>query len=365
MTKVSATRQKETRIKNFLENYETKFDMEDAEIDLRTMSENYEHGVIPSVDVSKAINAVLGDPFTPTDSIDPREDKTLPKFAWVPNTLTAIQPKFQRDVSPNHTYKIEMNFDGRKIIVPCAVKDPRTGLYLLWDGNHTSQTCIRQGWSHVPVWYIEIEPIEDESEEDMIKRMIQLAGEAFLSVNKLNKRAVKRYDEHMIRVETYEPTALQIQSIVNTAGCVIKRAPEGAGAISHIEHCYGAYELTQASTGVKGMYLARALRFYRNIWPKENIDGLLSLCLARLFQQTELATGVLLPPEFDDEFGAILKDLYGPGSIVQHELKEQYEEHFGGLAGHPLVVTSGLLCTYAKHGKQFRTAQPETVFPVR
>ena len=48
-----------------------------------------------------------------------------------------------------------------------------------------------------------------------------------------------------------------------------------------------------------------------------------------------------------------------------NELKEQYEEHFGGLAGHPLVVTSGLLCTYAKHGKQFRTAQPETVFPVR
>ena len=85
--------------------------MEDAEIDLRTMSENYEHGVIPSVDVAAAINAVLGDPFTPGDSIDPRKDKALPKFAWVPNTETAIQPKFQRDVSPNHTYKIEMNFD--------------------------------------------------------------------------------------------------------------------------------------------------------------------------------------------------------------------------------------------------------------
>jgi hypothetical protein len=364
--KVSPTKAKEQRIKMFLSNYAVPFDMEDAGIDLRTMAENYADGIIPSADVTAAVNAVVGAPPVPANSIDPRDAGITPKFAWIPNTMTAIDPRFQRDIAGNHVTKIELDFDSFKIIVPCAVKHPKTGLYLIWDGNHTRQVCERQGWSHLPVWYIDMEAVEGESEEDTIKRMVQLAGEAFLSINKKNKRAVSRYDEHLIRVETFEPVACAIDSIRTAANCTVKRNSEAPGAITHIAHLYDKYELTQATTGIKGIYLARALKFCRTTWPKEKICGITSYSIARLFALTETATGVLLPQAFDAEFGNILKAQYGPMELVGDGIKDEYEAHFGGLAGHPLVVTSGLILSYNKHNTQgFKLAQPEATFPVR
>ena len=364
--KVSPTKAKEQRIKTFLSNYKVKFDMEDAGIDLRTMAENYADGIIPSADVTAAVNAVVGAPPVLANSVDPRDAGITPKFAWVPNTMTAIDPRFQRDIAGNHVTKIELDFDSFKIIVPCAVKHPKTGLYLIWDGNHTRQVCERQGWSHLPVWYVDMEAVEGESEEDTIKRMVQLAGEAFLSINKKNKRAVSRYDEHLIRVETFEPVACAIDSIRTACNCTVKRNSEAPGAITHIAHLYDKYELTQATTGIKGIYLARALKFCRTTWPKEKICGITSYSIARLFALTETATGVLLPQAFDAEFGNILKAQYGPMELVGDGIKDEYETHFGGLAGHPLVVTSGLILSYNKHNTQgFKLAQPEATFPVR
>ena len=364
--KVSLTKTKERRIKAFLSNYKVKFDMEDAAIDLRTMAENYADGIIPSADVTAAVNAVVGAPPVPANSIDPRDTGVTPKFAWVPNTMTAIDPRFQRDIAGNHVTKIELDFDSFKIIVPCAVKHPMTGLYLIWDGNHTRVVCERQGWSHLPVWYVDMDAVEGESEEDTIKRMVQLAGEAFLSINKKNKRKVSRYDEHRIRVETFEPIACQIQAIVDSANCLVKRASDAPGAITHIEHLYGAYDLTQASTGIKGIYLARALNFCRTTWPKEKIDSILQIAIARLYALTENATKVLLPPAFDVELGNILKQQYGPAQLVGEEIKNEFTEYFSSLGDHKVAVTSGLILSYNKHNTQgFKLAQPEATFPVR
>lgn len=366
MKTVSKTKLKEQRINAYLSGFDIKFDITDSAIDLRTMSENYPDKIIPSADVTKAVNAVLGEPAVPANSIDPRGGKITPKFDWVPNTATALYPVFQRDIIPSHVVKIELDFDGFKIIVPCAVKHPITGLYLLWDGNHTRQVCERQGWSHIPIWYIDIELIDGESEQDMIKRMIKLAGEAFLSINKKNKREVARYDEHKIRVETYEPVAVTIQYIVDSNNCFIARASDEPGAITHIAHLYDAYELTQTTTGTKGMYLARALQFHTATWPKEKVDSIMMLALARLFHLTDLKTKVLLPPAFDKEFGDILRETYGFSSAVQSMLKDQYIAHFGSMAGHPEVVTSGLVLTYNKHGSgKFKLTQPESNYPVK
>jgi len=41
-------------------------------------------------------------------------------------------------------------------------------------------------------------------------------------------------------------------------------------------------------------------------------------------------------------------------------------KHFGSLAGHPEVVTSGLILTYNKHGQgNYKLAQPEAVYTVK
>jgi hypothetical protein len=91
--------------------------------------------------------------------------------------------------------------------------------------------------------------------------------------------------------------------------------------------------------------------------------------MARLYQHTEMQTGVLLPQTFDDELGTILKKKYGPAEVVHDEqtgFKAQFIHQFGSLAGHPEVVTSGLILTYNKHGKGgHKLAQPEAVYQVK
>ena len=368
MASISKTKLKEQRIKTFLANYQTQFDMEDVAIDLRTMALNYADGIIPSKDITEAVNAVLGPSAMPRGSVDPRKLR-VPQFVWAPIDDVGVDPRFQRDISPNHCAKIEPDFQADMIIVPCAVKDPNTGKYLLWDGNHTRQVCERMGWSHIPVWFTEAEIDDAHSIAEATKILVLHAGRSFLTINKKNKRPVSRYDEHMVSVECGEQESIIVQNICNANNVTIKRASTKPGDISHIEHLYGSYNLVQASSGIKGVYLARALKFHRTTWPKEEIRAIVMLGMARLYQQTELQTGVLLPPEFDIELGGILKKKYGPAEAVHDEttgFKAQYIKHFGSLAGHPEVVTSGLILTYNKHGVNgAKLAQPESTYPVK
>lgn len=367
-TKVSKTKLKEQRIKLLLTQYAVPFEIEDAAIDLRTMAQNFPNGVLPSKAITDAVNAVLGAPPMPRNSVDPRT-LNVPKFEWVPIDDTAIDPRFQRDISPNHVAKIEALFASDMIIVPCAIKDPVTGKFLLWDGNHTRQVCERQGWTHIPVWYTEASIDDEHSVDEAIKLLILHAGKSFLTINKTGKRPVGRYDEHMVSVECGMSEAVMVQGIVDANSCQVSRASKKAGDISHIEHLYGAYSLVQASSGIKGIYLSRALNFHRTTWPKEEVRGIMMLAMARLYQQTELQTGTLLPQAFDVEFGAILKKLYGFSDSVHSEdggLKDYYVRHFGSMAGHPEVVTAGLVLTYNKHGKGgYKLAQPESTYPVK
>lgn len=363
-TKVSKTKQKEQRIKNFLNNYAIPFDMEDAYIDLRTMAQNYPTGIIPSKDITDAINAVLGAPPMPRLSVDPRQ-LNLPKFVWVPMDDVGINPIFQRDIAPNHVAKIEAMFQNDMIIVPCAIKDPVTGKFLLWDGNHTRQVCERMGWTHLPVWYTEAVIDDAHSLEEATKILILKAGKSFLTINKTGKRPCGNYDAHMISVECGDNEAVTVQRIVDANNCQVRKASKKAGDISHIEHLYGAYDLVQASSGINGIYLSRSLKFHRDTWPKEEVRGIMMLAMARLYQQTDLQ-GTMLPADFDIEFGNILKKVYGQSEKVHIRLKEQFENHFGSLGAHPVVVTSGLVLTYNKHQKKgFKLAQPEATYPVK
>jgi hypothetical protein len=364
-TKISKTRQKEQRIKDFLSRFPIEFEMEDAAIDLRTMAQNYTNGIIPNKDIGEAINAILGPSAIPRLSVDPRLIN-IPQFTWAPMDDVGVDPRFQRDVAPNHVQKIELDFQSDMIIVPCAIKDPRTNKFLLWDGHHTTRVCERMGWTHIPVWYTEAEIDDKHSLAEAEKILILRAGRSFLTINKKNKRPVSNYDAHMISVECGEPEAVTVQRIVDANDCQVKRNSSRAGDISHIEHLYGAYDLVQASSGIKGIYLARSLKFHRETWPKEEVRGIMMLSMARLYQQTEMQTGSLLSTNFDTSFGNILKKVYGQSEKVHTRLKEQFESHFGSLAAHPMVVTSGLVLTYLKHGKnEFKVSQPEASFPVK
>jgi len=365
---LSKTKLKEQRIAQFLSNYTVKFEMEDSYIDLRAMAENYPGGIIPNKDIGEAVAAVLGPSPFPRLSVDPLT-LNVPKFAWVHMDDIAIDPRFQRDVMPNHIAKIESLFKANTIIVPCAIKDPISGKYLEWDGHHTTRVCERQGWTHMPVWYTEAQIDDTHSVEDAIKILVSYAGNSMITINKTGKKELSLYDGHMIGVDCGHPEPVIVQNICNANNVRVRKTSTKAGDISHIHHLYGAYNLVQSSSGIKGIYLARALNFFRTTWPKEVIQPIIMLSMARLYQHTEMQTGVLLTQEFDTELGSILKKLYGPAEVVHDEhtgFKAQFVSHFGSLAAHPEVVTSGLILTYNKHGKGgFKLAQPEATYPIK
>jgi hypothetical protein len=368
MATLSKTKLKEQRIAKFLAPYAIKFEMEDSYIDLRTMAENYPNGVIPNKDIGEAVAAILGPSPFPRLTVDPQL-LNVPKFAWVPMDDIAIDPRFQRDVMPNHIAKIEALFKADTIIVPCAIKDPVSGKYLFWDGHHTTRVCERQGWTHMPVWYTEAQIDDSHSLEEATKILVSHAGNSMITINKSGKRELSLYDAHMIGVDCGHSEPVIVQNICNANKVRVRKQSTKAGDISHINHLYGAYNLVQSSSGIKGIYLARALNFCRTTWPKEIIQPIVMLSMARLYQHTEMQTGVLLPQTFDVELGNILKKLYGPAEVVHDEqtgFKKQFIVHFGSLAGHPEVVTSGLILTYNKHGKgKFKLAQPEATYNVK
>ena len=221
------------------------------------------------------------------------------------------------------------------------------------------------GWTHLPVWYTEAVIDDAHSLEEATKILILKAGKSFLTINKTGKRPCGNYDAHMISVECGDNEAVTVQRIVDANTCQVRKASKKAGDISHIEHLYGAYDLVQASSGINGIYLSRSLKFHRDTWPKEEVRGIMMLAMARLYQQTDLQ-GTMLPADFDIEFGNILKKVYGQSEKVHIRLKEQFENHFGSLGAHPVVVTSGLVLTYNKHQKKgFKLAQPEATYPVK
>ena len=108
MKKVPYNRQ--TEINKYLAKFKISFEMKDDAIDLRTMSDNYDRGIIPLNDIAEAIDVVLGPDKKPNvqDPYNPKEG--IVKFGWIDWDDMYLWPRFQRDVAPNHMYKIEQDY---------------------------------------------------------------------------------------------------------------------------------------------------------------------------------------------------------------------------------------------------------------
>lgn len=349
--------------------YQHKFSVDETAIDLREMAKNFSNGIIPSEKIAELINAILDNrkntkKAAPRASIDPRKAGFTPKFAWIGIVDTAINPIFQRDVAANHVGKIELVFDPKKIIVPCAIKDVNTGKYLIWDGHHTVRVCERQGWSHIPIWYIEADTTKLTPEEAE-RELILLAGRAFLAINEQNKRPVSPYDSHYISYECGEPEAVILQNIVASSRCRVARNDSKPGNITHVSNLKTAYALTSPQ-GMKGVYLNRTLAFHRKVWPHEAIRGVTMLSLAMMYQTIEVQTGSAPDAKFDTELAAVLKKIYGPSKIVAEELLAQYTKAWpNGRDSIPSAVMSGLMLTYTKHVGRLNIGSPTASFNVK
>ena len=355
---------KKARIKDWGQQFETEFDISGDAIDLRTMADNYEDGLIPVTDIAQGISSVIGESFT--DDFDPRKKKTYaPEFKWVPIDKVYLDPRFQRDVSPNHVRKIESDFDSRMVLVPCAVYRADKDVYCLWDGHHTIQNKIRAGWTHVPVWYTSIDYLS-QAEIDQAKDALSgLAGRSFLSINKKNKRPVDNYDAFMILLETEDADTVAVNNILTSNQCQPRRAKKNPGDVTHFTALWECY-LMENKNGLNGVYLNRALQFHRTHWPRAGVEAEVMRPMCRIYQMFETQMGRMPSQEFDKVLGEKLIEMYGSAESVQLELKQKYEDEFGetGRDDNPTQVTSGILNVYRQHINEEKHPPAPIPYPV-
>jgi len=312
-------------------NYKIKFDVKPDAIDLRTMAENYPNGIIPLEDINQLLLTQIPPRMDHSDW-DPQ--KGGPQFAWVEWSQLALDPTFQRDVAPNHISKIDREFVHSAVIVPCAIKMTVAGhtWYFIWDGHHTTQVLRLQGYTHFPVWYVDMDKVSEAEIEQAgfsidipgrIKYGKWRAGNNMIMINSRNKRKLAAYDEIMIKIETGDSKALAMNNIVSKNNCIFKRHPGAPGALTQIKSAEECYDLTDSRGGNEGQYLDRALAVHRQVWPMASIELEIFRPLAYLYQRAGLE-GYKLDPQFDIELTDLLVSMWGDPASIQTGIKESY-----------------------------------------
>lgn len=312
-------------INKYLSKFTVSFEMKDDAIDTRTMADNYENGIIPLADIADAIDIVLGPQKHPQEK-DPFDPRTgVVKFDYVTWEQLFLWPRFQRDVAPNHLYKIEQDFDPTCVIVPTAIKID--GKYMLWDGHHTAQAMKRQNYTKFPVWYIDTDLITDEEVsdagfDDKVEYGVWLAGQNMIRINSRNKRKLHAYDEYMILLETKDTHTVHMNNILTSAGFYPKRNANTNNAFSQIKSGQAIFEMAD-DYGVKGKYFKRALQFHKRTWDLAPAELEVWRPMALLYKEAEVQ-GFTLDEQFDIELGQLFIKLYGDPNTVQQTLKDDY-----------------------------------------
>ncbi len=317
---------RQVEINKYLKKFETPFEMKDDAIDTRTMAENYHNGIIPLEDIAGAISIALGPNKKPIPTPDPYDPAIgIVKFGYVQWSSMYLWPRFQRDVAPNHLYKIEQDFDHTCVIVPTAIKiDDK---YMLWDGHHTAQSMKRQNYTQFPVWYIDTAMITDEQVQeagfdDKTEYAVWLAGQNMIRINSRNKRKLHAYDEFMILLETKDADSVKMYNIMTSAGFTPKRNPNSHNAFSQIKSGQSIYEMAD-DYGVTGKYFKRALQFHKRTWDLAPAELEVWRPLALLYKMAEVE-GFAIDEEFDIELGKLFKKKFGDPTSTQLALKDNY-----------------------------------------
>lgn len=313
----------------FLSKFKHQFLIEEAFIDCKEMSKNYAHGLIPMTDLADAVDAVSG-PWQ--GRINQYNSKTpagkilelvnlVPKFEMVSVKNLFSHPSFNRDTSPNHCIKLEMDWLDQFAMCGLGIKMPAKygGAVYNADTTHTGVNRIRRGDKDLPMWVAEVP--DQGNFDDTHEYALFIAGHLFLAINVRNKRGVDIFDQHFIKVACGIYPAPQIQEIVDRVpNVMIRRAGNKiSGAIHNLNETYMTYDL-DAKTATPGALLERSLNWLMRNFKHQSIDGCLLTSFAMLMQEN-LKLGIDWTVEQEDNLANFLSRRYTTANRAQLEIK--------------------------------------------
>ena len=310
----------------FLSKFTHKFDIEEAFIDCKEMSKNYTHGLIPMADLAEAVDVVQGQwqgRVNQYNSTTPAGKQLtllnlIPYFGMVPVNMVFSHPSFNRDTSPNHCIKLEMDWVDHFAMTGLGLKMPAKygGAVYNADSTHTGVNRIRKGDKLLPFWIADVP--DQGSFEATHELALYIAGLLFLAINVRNKRGVDIFDQHFIKVSCGISPAPQIQAVVDSIpGIMIRRAGNRiAGAIHNLNETYMTFALDNT-----GAYLERSLKWLSRNFPHQSIDGCLLTSFAILLKEHEVK-GIMWSQQEEDMLAAELNARYTTANKSQLEIKD-------------------------------------------
>ena len=308
-------------VQNYIKKFETTFTIEPAFIDCKEMSKNYKHGLIPLVDIAEGVDAVIGPWQGRVNQYFGLID-LIPYFDLVDIKHVYSHPSFNRDTSPNHCLKIEMDWWNQFAQTSLGLRLPKKygNIVLNADSTHTSTNRIRMGEKKLPFW---VADVPDQGDfESTFKLALLMAGHLFLAINVRNKRGVDIFDQHFIKVATGIYPAPQIDAVVNRVPEVaIKRAGNKiAYAIHNLNETYMTFDLDK-DTNNPGRLLEMSLNWlYRN-FKHQSIDGCLMSSFA-LFVQDSEEMGIEISKEDADKLAKELAKRFDTANEAQLAIKK-------------------------------------------
>ena len=330
MAKIARRATAHNSLGHFLSKFPHKFDIEEAFIDCKEMSQNYQHGLIPMQDLADAVDAVSG-PWQ--GRINQYQSETLqgnilkmfnlvPHFELVPVSKVFSHPSFNRDTSPNHCIKLEMDWFDQFAMTGLGLKMPDKygGAVYNADSTHTGVNRIRKGDTQLPFW---LAGIPDQGSFDATHELaLYIAGILFLAINVRNKRGVDIFDQHFIKVACGIYPSPQIQQVVESVpGVMIRRAGNKiSGAIHNLNETYLTYDLDK-KTATPGSLLEASLNWQARNFKYQSIDGCLLTSFAMLLQENK-KLGIDWSVQDEDTLANLLKKRYTYSNKAQLAIKD-------------------------------------------
>lgn len=359
----------------FVANWAHPFTINMNEINFREMRRNYPDEAIPTEDILRAVNAILGTAPKVRNTFDPRPrgwvnptvqdcvgKYDIPTTAYVESKDMMVLVSCNRNIIPRHIAKHERIFIPMAVATIYCIKCPVTGRYIIWDGNHTSMLCLRQGYTHLKISYIQADPEDKRDPKVILKELLKKAALCFKITNGSGKKKIDTYDSHLIMVDTGFEFECAVQAIFDKYGVVpVKnktfKKPRNLG---HIDSAYEVFNKTARKSVPPGVILDRSLKFITKYWPDQPVDSYLLVAMGSIYESALMADKPI-PLDWDDKLGPVLCS-YGEDSanlLVKRLTSKYMDGHSGYSNSLRVVIRDGILLAYSQTTGEDSPVEPE------
>ena len=362
------------KLNAFVANWAYPFTINMDMINFREMRRNYPDEAIPTEDILSAVNAILGTAPIARASFDPRPlgwvnptvqacvgKYEIPTTAWVEPKDMMVLVSCNRNIIPRHIAKHERIFTHMAVATIYCIKCPITGKYIIWDGNHTSMLCLRQGYTHLKISYIQADPNDSRDPKIILKELVKKAAICFKIINGSGKKKIDTYDSHLIMVDTGFEFECAVQAIFDKYGVipVKNKTFKQPRALGHIDSAYEGFNKTAGKSVSKGEILDRSLKFITKYWPEQPVDAYLLTAMASIYE-SGFKENNPIPLDWDDELGPILCS-FGEDSaklLVQKLINKYVQSQPGYSNTLRCVIRDGILLVYSQTTGEDAPVQP-------